>query len=141
MAEEEEGARPVRPESERRGRGAVAASIVGVLLIGGYFAASRGELGALPAGYLVSAVVLVIAFWFPAVRIGAVRDVVATWRPLAVWLLAWTLVWDLASAGVLGERAPFEDWWVVYPAGVGVLAGLLVLHGAVVERVARRRVD
>lgn len=141
MAEGREGPRPVRPEGERRGRAAVAGSIVGVLLIGGYFAASRGDLGALPAGYLVSAVVLVIAFWFPAVRIGSVRDVAASWRPLVVWLLAWTLVWDLAAAGVVGERSPFEEWWVVYPAGVGVLAGLLILHGAVVERVARRRVD
>lgn len=139
MAEDGEGARPVRPAAERQGRSAVAASIVGVLLIGGYFAAARGEAGALPVGYLISAGVLLAAFWFPALRIGAARDVLASWRPLVVWLLAWTLVWDLAVTGVIGERALFQDWWVVYPAGVLVLAALLALHGAVVERVRGRQ--
>lgn len=92
-------------------------------------------------GYLISAVVLVLAFWFPAVRLGSARAVVAAWRPLAVWLLAWTLVWDLATSGVTGERALFEEWWIVYPSGVLVLAGLLALHGAVVERRAAGGAD
>lgn len=117
-----------------RGRPAVAASILAVVLVGGYFAASRGELGSLPPGFLITAAVLGVAFWFPAVRLGSTREVLASWLPLGVWLLAWTLVWDLATAGVTGTRPLFSDWWIVYPAGVLVPAALLMLHGAVVAR-------
>jgi hypothetical protein len=112
----------------------VAASILAVVLVGSYFAASRGELGALPPGYLISAVVLALAFWFPAMRIGSAQAVLDGWLPLVVWLLAWTLVWDLATAGIVGERALLQEWWIVYPSGVLVLGALLALHGAVVSR-------
>lgn len=118
----------------RRGRPAVAASILAVLLIGAYFAASWGRLGALPPEFLITAVVLAVAFWFPSQRIGSAREVGAKWRSLAVWLLAWTLVWDLATSGVTRSRALLEDWWVVYPAGLLLGAALLALHGAVVAR-------
>lgn len=146
MAEEERnevgsGARAVRGVGALRGRSGVAASILGVLLIGGYFAASRGDQGALPSGYLISAAVLLVAFWFPALRIGSVRELVRNGAAILVWLLAWTLVWDLAVTGLIGERELFERWWVVYPAGVGVLGGLLALHGMVVERVEGRPRD
>jgi succinate dehydrogenase/fumarate reductase cytochrome b subunit len=128
------GSKAVRGVSDRRGRAAVAASILGALILGAYLAASPGELGSLPGSFLVSAIVLVVAFWFPAMRIGSVRDVRTGWLPLGVWLLAWTLVWDLATSGVVGERVLFQEWWIVYPAGVVVLGALLVLHGAVVGR-------
>lgn len=128
------GSRAVRGVSARRGRGAVAASILGVLILGSYLAAAPGQIGSLPGSFLVSVAVLVVAFWFPAMRIGSARDVVADWLPLLVWLLAWTLVWDLATSGVVGERALFQEWWIVYPAGVVVLGALLALHGAVVGR-------
>lgn len=118
----------------RRGRPAVAASILAVLLIGAYFSASRGELGTLPPEFLISAAVLVLGFWFPAQRIGSAREVRANWLPLGVWLLAWTLVWDLATSGVTGSRTLFSAWWVVYPVGVLMGAALLALHGAVVGR-------
>lgn len=124
----------VRGVSDRRGRGAVAASILGVLILGGYFAAAPGELGALPGSFLISAVVLAVAFWFPAMRITSARDVLAGWLPLGIWLLAWTLVWDLATSGVVGDRALFQEWWIVYPAGVVVLGALLALHGAIMGR-------
>lgn len=117
----------------------MAASILGVLLIGGYFASSRGEPAALPAGYLISAVVLAVAFWIPAMRIGSARDVLAGGVRLLAWLLAWTLVWDLATSGLLAERRLFDSWWIVYPSGVLVLGGLLILHGAVVQRAGARR--
>lgn len=128
----------VRGVAGRRGRGAVAASILGVLLIGGYFAAAPGEIGALPASYLVSAAVLLVAFWFPAVRIGSLRELAAHGLALVAWLLAWTLVWDLATSGIVGERALFQEWWIVYPAGVLFLLALLALHATVVQRVEAR---
>lgn len=144
MAEEDRkgvgsGPRAVRGAGALRGRSGVAASILGVLLIGGYFAASRGDQGVLPTGYLISAAVLVVAFWFPAMRIGSVGELRGSWLPVLVWLAAWTLVWDLAVTGVIGERELFEEWWIVYPSGVLVLGALLALHGVVVERVEARR--
>lgn len=135
------GSRAVRGAGALRGRSGVAASILGVLLIGGYFVASRGDQGVLPPGYLISAAVLLVAFWFPAIRIGSMRELVRSWAPVLVWLLAWTLVWDLAVAGIIGERELFEEWWIVYPSGVVVLGGLLALHAAVVGRVEGRRRD
>jgi hypothetical protein len=121
-----------------RGRGAVAASILAVVLAGGYFAASRAGARAPSRAYVIHAVVLVMAFWFPAVRTGSVGAVLGSWRPLVVWLAAWTLVWDLATAGLVGTRGVFQEWWLVYPAGVGVLFSLLLLHGAVTSRVGAR---
>lgn len=118
-----------------RGRGAVGASIIAGLLIGGYFAASTAGGTSPRADYLVNAVVLTLAFWFPSQRIGSASDVLRSWLPLVVWLLAWTLVWDLATSGIIGERALFEEWWIVYPAGVVALLALLALHGWVVGRV------
>lgn len=135
MTEEWESASESRGANWYRGRRAVAASIVGVFAIGGYFAAAPGRLSAPGADYVLSVAVLALAFWFPAVRIGSAREVVSNGRSLVVWLLAWTLVWDLATSGVTGERALFEEWWIVYPSGVLVLGGLLALHGAVVGRV------
>ncbi len=117
-----------------RGRRGVAMSMLAIVLVGGYFAASRGQLGTLPPSFVISAVVLVLAFWFPAMRIGSARAVLESGLPLAAWLLAWTLVWDLATAGVVGDRALLEEWWIVYPSGVLVLGALLALHGAVVGR-------
>ncbi len=128
------GSRAVRGVGARRGRGAVAASILAILIMGAYFAAAPGQIGTLPGSFLVSAVVLVAAFWFPAMRIGSLGDIREGWFPLVVWLLAWTLVWDLAQSGVVGDRALFDEWWIVYPAGVLVLGLLLALHGAVVAR-------
>lgn len=119
----------------------MAASVLAVLLIGGYFVAAPGDQGVLPAGYLISAAVVLVAFWFPAMRIGSVRELVKSWLPVLVWLLAWTLVWDLAVSGVVGERSLFEEWWIVYPSGVLALLGLLALHAKVVERVERRPPD
>lgn len=123
--------------AEARGRRAVAASILAVTLAGAYFAASGGDLGALPGIFLVNAAVLVLGFWFPAVRTGAPRDVLRAWRTLLPWLLGWTLVWDLASAGLMGERDLFQEWWLVYPSGVAFFAALLLLHGYVVRRWSR----
>ena len=136
----ETGAGRVASGLPTRGRGAVAASILAVLLIGGYFATS-GEASALPAEFVIDAVVLALAFWFPAMRVGAPRDVVASWRSLLPWLLAWTLVWDLATSGITGGRALFSEWWLVYPSGVGTLVLLLLLHAFVVRRVGADRDD
>ena len=118
-----------------RGTRAVAASILAVLLVGGYFAASGRSAGSPSLAYAVDAVVLILAFWFPAVRTRSIADVLVSWKPLAVWLLAWTLVWDLATAGLVGVRGVFQEWWLVYPGGVGVLFTLLLLHGGVMARV------
>lgn len=123
--------------AEARGRPAVAASILAVTLVGAYFAASGGDLGALPGTFLVNAAVLVLGFWFPAVRMSAPRDVPRAWRSLLPWLLGWILVWDLASAGLMGERDLFQEWWLVYPSGVAFFAALLLLHGYVVRRWSR----
>jgi hypothetical protein len=120
-----------------RGRGAVAASILGVLLIGAYFAASPGGVRTPLGDYLLNAVILAVAFWFPAMRVSAVADVARQWRGFLVWALAWTLVWDLATSGILVRRELFQEWWIVYPAGVLALAVLLTLHGAVLSRVVR----
>ncbi|HUG40374.1 MAG TPA: hypothetical protein VMM12_07810 [Longimicrobiales bacterium] len=128
----------MRPFTEARGRRAVAASLLAVVLLGGYFGASAGDLGAFPAVYAVHAVVLALAFWFPAMKIGGPADLRRLWRSLLPWLLGWTLVWDLATAGLVGGRALFEEWWVVYPSGVLLLALLLLLHAAAVRRWARR---
>lgn len=118
-----------------RGRGAVAASILAVLLIGGYFAASPDLSSAMPAEFVVNAVVLVLVFWFPAMRLGSPGAVLRSWRALVPWLLAWTLVWDLATSGILGERELLEEWWLVYPSGVAALMALLLFHAWVVDRV------
>jgi hypothetical protein len=120
-----------------RGRGAVAASILGVLLIGAYFAAAPGGVRTPVGEYLLNAVILAVAFWFPAMRVSAVADVARQWKGFLVWALAWTLVWDLATSGILVRRELFQEWWIVYPAGVLTLALLLVLHGAVLSRVVR----
>lgn len=117
-----------------RGPAAVAASILAVTLAGAYFAASRGELGSLPGGFLITAGVLGLAFWFPAMRIASPRDVVTGGVSLLLWLLAWTLVWDLATSGIGRTRSLFDDWWVVYPVGVIGVGLLLVLHGAALRR-------
>lgn len=118
-----------------RGRGAVAASILAVLLIGGYFAASPGLSETVPAEFVVNAVVLVLVFWFPAMRLSSPGEVLRSWKSLVPWLLAWTLVWDLASSGIVGDRELLEEWWLVYPSGVVTLMALLLLHGWVVNRV------
>lgn len=125
----------------RRGRPAVAASILAAVLVGGYFAASPASGSAIPAGFVVNAVVLILAFWFPATRLASPRDVLTTWKTLLPWLLAWTLVWDLASSGIVGRRALFQEWWLVYPSGVLGLLALLLFHGLVVRRVGAARDD
>ena len=132
-AEETRSAGPSGPPT--RGRGAVAASILAALLLGGYFAASTGPSGAMPADYVVNAIILILVFWFPALRFGSAGDVLRAWKSLIPWLLAWTLVWDLASSGVVGERELLQEWWLVYPSGVASLLALLLLHGWVVDRV------
>lgn len=128
---------PQGPPSQ--GRGAVAASILAAVLIGGYFAASPPVGGGLSAEFAVNAVVMVLAFWFPAMRIGRPGDVLASWKSLLPWVLAWTLVWDLASSGVVGERELLQEWWLVYPSGVGAMLLLLLLHAFVVKRVGAAR--
>ena len=117
-----------------RGRRAVATSILGVALLGGYLAASMGGLGSLTPAYLVHAVVLGLGFWFPAMKIRAPRDVPESWPRLLPWILGWTLAWDLATAALAGGREPFEDWWIVYPAGVLLFSTLLLIHGYAVSR-------
>ena len=124
-----------------RGRGAVGASILAVLLIGGYFAASPDLSEAVPADFVVDAVVLVLAFWFPAMRLSSPGEVLRSWKSLVPWLLAWTLVWDLASSGIIGERELLEEWWLVYPSGVVTFTALLLFHGWVVDRVGAARDD
>lgn len=124
--------------AEARGRHAIAASILVVTLVGAYFAASVGDLGALPGAFLVDAAVLILGFWFPAMRIGSRRAVLRNWRSLLPWILGWTLVWDLATAGIMGGRDLFEEWWIVYPSGVLFFTAMLLLHGTVVQRWSRR---
>lgn len=121
-----------------RGRGAVAASILGAFLIGAYVAASPGGLRAFTGAFLLSAAVLALAFWFPAMRIASLAAVGRQWKGLVVWIVAWTLVWDLATSGILLRRAFFQEWWIVYPAGFLTLAGMLALHGAVMGWTTRR---
>ncbi len=136
MAERKE-----RGISTLRGRRGVAASILAVVWIAGYFAASRGDLGAMPVEYVIHAMVLGLAFWFPAMRLGGLPDLWAQRWSLLAWLLAWTLVWDLATAGVVGARSPFQEWWLVYPSGVLALTALLGLHVFAVRRVEARRTE
>lgn len=120
-----------------RGRRAVAASILAVALIGAWFATSVGVRTALRPVFLVHAAVLILAFWFPAQRIAAPRDVPRRWRSLLPWLLGWILAWDLATAGLVGERDLFEQWYTVYPSGVALFTALLLLHGAALRRWSR----
>lgn len=122
----------VRPDRRR----SVATAILGVLLIGGYFAASRGDLGALPTAFIVNAIVLGVGFWIPAMRIGRPGDVAALWKQLALWVPGWTLVWDLGTSGLVANRSLFEEWWIVYPAGIAFFTALLLLHGLVTARFA-----
>jgi hypothetical protein len=122
-----------------RGRGAVAASILAVVLIGGYFAAAPDTGQPIPAEFVVNAVIMVLVFWFPAMKVGSPRDVLAQWKTLLPWLLAWTLVWDLASSGVVGGRELLEEWYLVYPSGVITILLLLLFHGLVVQRVGAGR--
>jgi hypothetical protein len=122
-----------------RGSAAVAASILSVVLLGGYFAASPGDVGGMPAEFAVNAVILILVFWFPAMRIEAPGDVLRSWKSLLPWLLAWTLVWDLASSGIVGDRDLLNEWWLVYPAGVAVVGVLLMLHGFVLARTGPAR--
>lgn len=124
-----------------RGRAAVAASILSVVLLGGYFAASPGDVGGMPAEFAVNAVILILVFWFPAMRIDGPGDVLRSWKSLLPWLLAWTLVWDLASSGVVGDRNLLDEWWLVYPSGVAVVSILLLLHGVVLARAGPGRED
>ena len=127
--------------ARERGPRAVAASILAVTLLGAYFAASVGGLGAFPAAYAVHAVVLGLGFWFPAMKVRSAGEVVRSWRPLLPWVLGWTLAWDLATAGIVGGRGLFEDWWIVYPSGVLIFGALLLLHGSAVRRRAGRPLE
>lgn len=122
-----------------RGVGAVAASILAALLLSGYVAASPGSAGGLPAEFVVNAVILTLVYWFPAMRITAPRDVLRSWKTLGPWILAWTLVWDLATSGIVGERALLQEWWIVYPSGLAAMTALFLLHGLVVQRVGAAR--
>lgn len=121
-----------------RGRGAVGASILGALLIATYLAAAPGGLQTTTGEYLLNAAIVAMAFWFPAMRIGSLGDVIRQWKGLLVWVLAWVVVWDLATSGLIIERELFQDWWIVYPVGLLTLGGLLLLHGGVLTWVARR---
>lgn len=132
---------PLQAGPGRRGPGAVAASILAALLIGGYFAASPGSADGAPSEFVVNAVVLILVFWFPAMRITRPADVWQSWKGLIPWILAWTLVWDLASSGIVGERVLLQEWWLVYPSGLITVLLLLLLHGLVVQRVDAARVD
>lgn len=127
--------------SPTRGRGAVAASTLAALLIGGYFTASPGAVDGTPAEFVVNAVILVLVFWFPAMKLDSPRDVLAGWKSLLPWILAWTLVWDLASSGVVGERELLQEWWLVYPSGLVAVLALLLFHAWVVRRVGAARGD
>jgi hypothetical protein len=124
-----------------RGRTAVAASILGVLLMGTYFAAAPGGLRTPWGHWLLNAAILAVAFLIPALQIGSVPDVAHRWKRLLLWALAWTVVWDAATSGILLERGQemFQQWWIVYPAGIITLFALFFLHGAVMGWVARRR--
>jgi hypothetical protein len=124
-----------------RGRGAVAASILGVLLIGSFVAAAPGGVRSPTGTFLLNAVIVGLAFWFPAQRVGSPADVGRQWKGLLAWALAWTAVWDAGTSGILLPPEPrqlFDDWWLVYPAGVLTLAVLLLLHGAVMAWVRGR---
>lgn len=123
--------------AEARGRGAVAASLLAVLLIGGYSAASIGGLEGSTAVFALQAAVLILGFWFPAMRVASPAGVLRTWRSLLPWILGWTLVWDLATAGVMGGRDLFQEWWIVYPSGVAFFVALLLLHAFIVARWSR----
>lgn len=125
----------------RRGRAAVAASILAALLVGAYFVAAPGEIAGVPPGFVISGVVLVIAFWFPAMRLGRPADIAEGLLPLVAWLLAWTLVWDLATSGLTTTRTLFQEWWIVYPSGVLFFLALLGFHAFVVGRVETRPPD
>lgn len=127
--------------ARKRGPRAVAASILGATLLGLYFLASPGDLTAFPPVYAIHAGVLALGFWFPAVKIRSAGEVVGSWRKLLPWLLGWTLVWDLATAGIVGGRELFQDWWIVYPSGVLLFGALLLLHGSAVGRRPRRAVE
>jgi hypothetical protein len=116
----------------------VAAAILGVVVVAGFFAAPGGEGGLVSPAYLVDASALILAFWFPAMHLEAPGDLVRRWRPLVLWLLSWTLVWDLGTAGVM-RRSVLDEWWLVYPSGVVVLGALLGLHAFIVQRLAARR--
>jgi hypothetical protein len=120
-----------------RGRGAVAASILGALLIGAYLAAAPGGVRTPLGEYLLNAAIIAVAFWFPAMRVASMSDVLRQWKRILAWAVAWTLVWDLATSGILVRREFFQEWWIVYPAGILALVGLLLLHGAILDRVAR----
>ena len=122
-----------------RGRPAVAASILAVTLIGAYFATDVNVAGGFQPVILIHGAALCLAFWFPAMRTGSPGDVLRGWRSLIPWLLGWTLAWDLATAGVVGGRELFQEWWLVYPAGVLFVGALLLLHGAAVRRWPHRR--
>jgi hypothetical protein len=120
-----------------RGRGAVAASILGGVLIGAFFAASPGGLRTPLGEYVLQAAILGVAFWIPAMRVASVRDVLRQWRGFLLWILVWTVAWDLATSGIFLRRELLQEWWIVYPAGVVTLFGLLLLHGAIMGRVRR----
>lgn len=121
-----------------KGRAAVAASILGVLLIGAYLAAAPGGIRTPLGEFLLSAAILTAAFWFPAMRVASVGDVPRQWKGFLLWILVWTVAWDAATSGIFLRRELFDDWWAVYPAGPITLFGLLLLHGAVMDRVVRR---
>jgi hypothetical protein len=140
LHDERSGSSPVEPVASipPRGRGAVAASILAVLLVGAFFAAAPGGLRTPWGEFLLNAAILGVAFWFPALRVGGIRDLRAQWVRLAVWILAWTLAWDLATSGILMRRAFFQEWWIVYPAGLLTLTALLLIHAAILDWTGRR---
>jgi hypothetical protein len=92
--------------------------------------------------WLLNSAILAVAFLIPALRIGSVADVGRRWLGLLFWALAWTAAWDAATSGILLQRGQqmFQQWWIIYPAGIVTLFGLLLLHGAVVDRTVRRGV-
>ncbi|MEJ2216969.1 MAG: hypothetical protein P8099_10170 [Gemmatimonadota bacterium] len=116
------------------GRGArvvVAATVLLVLLVAGWFtAASR-------AVFLMDAVLMVLAYGLPAWWIGHPKDVTRVWPVLLAWVLVLTVAWDAISAA-LGERPLLSEWWLVYPSSVIFFLALYLFHGWVAWVVTRR---
>lgn len=112
----------------------VAATILTLLLIGAYFVAAPGDQGALPGEYLLNAALLGITFWFPAMRLAEPRDLGRQWKSIGAWVLAWTVVWDVVTSGLLRARSLFEEWWVVYPSSLLLFGALFLLHAAIARR-------
>lgn len=110
---------------------AVAVTVYALVAVPGVLLARSG------ADALAGAVLLLVIYLLPARHLRSIADVRRRWRPLLARVVAGTLAWDAATALVLHRRPLLSEWYLVYTSGPLVFGLLFLLHGSLVQALAR----